>query len=245
MKDLAIDGTISIVTLRRKTESRVGEKMKKELYVSKFTMSLIMGGLFLAALLILFFFIRDKNRLAEVSEDYTYITARVCDVKEYERETSDDDKYYTYMITVKYRVDGENYLCSTNDEYPHYMGIGERMDVMYRMDNPADAYIAKRDLLTGKYLPYEKAGYMMIFLASLLIGFGMVCLSFLLENSRAQALLIGFGLLLMGVMGIFTGIVEGNFKMFWMGLFGAFGLLILFGNGFRSKEKREELENLP
>lgn len=216
--------------------------MTAKLYVKKSVIILLMIGLFAGAVLSVFFTLKNRFELADKSEKYIHILGNVVGIDEHE-SSDDESDHSTYTVTVGYRVDGEVYYCSTDDDYSEYVWVGDEMDVMYRTDDPADSYIAGKDFFTGKYLPYDSTSPIVIFIAGLLISFAMIFLAFIVGNSRAQVLLIGFGLLLMGLSGIFEGIAEGNSAMFFLIIFGAAGLLILFGNGFKSKKKREELQS--
>lgn len=218
--------------------------METKLYVKKPVILLLTLAFFAGAVLIIFFTLKNRYELADRSEEYTHIVGEVAEVGENKHESSDDDDdYSTYTVTVRYMVDGTGYFCSSDDDYRDYVYVGDKMDVMYRTDSPGDSYIAGKDFFTGKYLPYKSTSALVIVFAGFLFSFSMIFFAALIKKSRAQVLLIGFAFLLMGAVGIFDGIVDGNLEMFVMIIFGAIGLLILFGNGFKSKQKRKEIEN--
>ena len=83
-----------------------------------------------------------------------------------------------YLIEVEYYPDGSDrpYIYSHSDEDYQFMGSSTKIKVYYDEDDPHDCYIARKDPLTGLYLPAETNYYsaFCIALFPLIIGLYLI-----------------------------------------------------------------------
>ena len=82
---------------------------------------------------------------------------------------------YDYTIWVEYQSESDNYAFTLIDSSYTYEHIdkGDTLRVYYRKDNPDEAYAAKKDWLTRKYLPAENNYNIAIIIAEVLIVIGL------------------------------------------------------------------------
>lgn len=131
--------------------------------------------IFFGIILLLTSFVSRFAKASE-SDNYTLTTGTVTKVQmTKERSTSRRAGYsyvYRYNIWIDYKADGAwltdtLFLSNNIDE----MEVGEEVQVMYNNELSSKSYLAKKDWLTGKYLPAEP-GYDL--LAVIGIAFGLV-----------------------------------------------------------------------
>ena len=82
---------------------------------------------------------------------------------------------YDYTIWVEYQPEDEDYAFTLIDSsYTYeYIDKGDALRVYYRKDNPDEAYAAKKDWLTRKYLPVENNYNIAVIIAEVLIIIGL------------------------------------------------------------------------
>lgn len=93
---------------------------------------------------------------AQKSMEYVQVMGTVTSVTKIYTASPRNDQY-DYMTNVKYLIEGEqesNYISECYSSYK--FGQYEKVPVLYRKDNVEDAYVAKKDWVTGAYLPVDK-----------------------------------------------------------------------------------------
>ena len=108
----------------------------------------------LIAAAILFFSQHSRFVDAGNANQYRLIEGKVTDVTRHTHQ-SDDGTSYSYSAEVSYTVDGEHYTQETEDDFSRNP-YGDKMFVMYKPQNPSEGYVAEKDWMTGKYLPYSE-----------------------------------------------------------------------------------------
>ncbi len=217
--------------------------MKVTRNVSKPTIAIIGVVLLGIAVFLVGSTISEKKEYSEKLEDCSYTTAEVIECRKNKHKDSDGNTYYKYAIIAEYQVDSETYTIDSGEILDEEYDVGDEIDIIYENDNPKEAYIASEDGLLGEYLPYQVAGYGKLIGAAIVFMMSIVIFAFLFENSRVQVLMIGFAFTLSGGALIYFGIAIPMFGSMIIGaIMAGLGLLILFGNGFKSSKKRKELE---
>lgn len=76
---------------------------------------------------------------------------------------------YSYSIAVEYSPSGSNesYIVRDENDWYQFLRRGKTLRVYYDEDDPEDAHIAKKDWLTGLYLPAETNYYIAPYIALL------------------------------------------------------------------------------
>lgn len=82
---------------------------------------------------------------------------------------------YTYIVWVEYQPQGYPFAISISEENPKFnLSKGDEVIVLYQKSNVNKAYVAKKDWLTGFYLPENKSFTMPLVIAIVLIGMGFI-----------------------------------------------------------------------
>lgn len=199
------------------------------------------GGIILAVLST-----QSRFQAAADSVYYERTQGRIVKTYSYEHEDSDDNIYYTYSAEVSYDADNQTYRIETDDFYDSKPTRGKYVDVMYRIENPSDSYVAEKDWLTKKYIPMGKDSDMKLFASIFLcsfgvIAYGMLCVSKI--NAKAGYGMLGGGIFLIGVTGVAAGIITKNYPMLILIVFALAGGLVLYQT-FVGPVGRESKENL-
>lgn len=106
--------------------------------------------------------IDEKIEWAEMCKDYTITEGTVEEIEAHKHNRHKKGHtvaYYTYSIRVSYIREGTLYTHKTNDIFNSRQEINDIMYVMYNDKNyySSSAWVVKKDIFTGKYLPYEVA----------------------------------------------------------------------------------------
>lgn len=211
-------------------------------YVSKRTMWIIFSIIAVLSAASLYFGTIHRFTTLAKYKDYALVGAKVVSLEEYEHEDSDDNIYYRYSAVLTYQIDGTTYTKTTEDIFStdNVPEEGERIPILCHKGNPNDYVIAKYDWMTHSYLPLDNKGDVWLFTGLLLIGFALLIWGMAIDVDQMQGVLIGSGLLLMGIDGVVMGILCKNFKMFFLLIFGAVGVFILYRYLLVPKERRHK-----
>lgn len=185
------------------------------------TATLIIG------ILVAVFSTKSRFQAAADSVNYEKTQGRIVMTYSHQHEDSDDDTYYTYSADINFHVGSQEYFFETDDFYDSRPDDGDRVEVMYRESNPDDCYVAEKDWLTGKFIPAGKDSDMMIFLALFLFSFGFMLYGMQI-GGKVGGSMLGIGLLLIGIGGVFVGITSHIYPMFILIVFGLAGVLVLY-----------------
>ena len=163
-------------------------------------------------------------------ENYVQTDGRGFNIQEYEHEDSEDNIYWTYSAEIGYAANGKEYTKVTADIFSedNVPDVGEMVTVLYYHDNPDECVVAKYDWMSRTMIPQEDDGDSWLFVSLLLIGFTLIVLAMAIESDRTRELYLGCGLTLMGIDGIVMGIIMRNFLAFFLVIFGAVGVFVLY-----------------
>lgn len=80
-----------------------------------------------------------------------------------------------------------------------------------------------------------------LFIGAIFLAFGMITFALILPAGKIQGGFLGGGLLLIGIGGVYWGIVSKLFASFFLLIFGAIGVLVLHRTYIMSPEKQKQL----
>lgn len=175
------------------------------------------------------FNVHGRIKAAKNSKNYVMVTGTISrtDVKEF--EDSDDHEYEKYCASIDYKAGVVIYTYTTGYDYDNEPRIGKKVKLMYKENNPSKCYLPYKDWMTNKNIPKKYNTTVIIFMGMFLISIAMIMLAVLIGGKgKATEYLLGIALLLIGVSGIFTAIMDGQFGFFFLIIFGALGVFVLY-----------------
>lgn len=120
------------------------------------------------------------SRLADVRESMEYIqvmgrVTKVQTIAKWTRAGSRSTKLSSYCVWVNYQPQGYPLSQTITETYSDRLfSEGEAVPVLYRRGKVYKAYVAKKDWLTGAYLPVSKNYDVLLILSILLFDIGVV-----------------------------------------------------------------------
>ena len=94
------------------------------------------------------------------STEYVQVKGTVTAIqttKEWVRAGNRSFEVPSYIVWIEYPVEGYNYLEEISERYSsHILSKGDKVPVLYQKNATHKAYVAKKDWLTGSYLPINK-----------------------------------------------------------------------------------------
>ena len=100
-----------------------------------------------------------------------------CDTneKEWVRAGNRSFESLTYIVWIEYPIEGYNYLEEISERYSFDMfSEGDKVPVLYCKDATSKAYVARKDWMTGAYLPVDKYYNVPVIIAAILLGIGFL-----------------------------------------------------------------------
>lgn len=217
--------------------------MEVKVYASKSTLGLITLGCLILVFVFGYLGIGKRFEDAARIKDYRYADAEVKEVSKYERRDSDGDLDYDYAAVLEIQNGRETIEIETDVVFESEPDIGEKIPVLYTEteESEYDYCLAKKDWMTGSYVPENKDYDVHIFAAIFLLAFGLIVFALMLPSGKPQGVCVGGGLLLIGIAGIVLMIAAKKFGGVFLLLFGAAGVLVLYRTLFVSPEKQKQM----
>lgn len=140
--------------------------------------------LLLIVLLIVGINMYSRYRDIQRSKDYKYTVSM--ETKVTERSTKvGRRRSYEYSVWVKYSVDGDDmtYVFWDTDFSYEFLYDGQPLRVYYKEDDPENAYIAKKDWLTKKYLRADKSYNIPLVISGILL---IIAIYFFIDDTKPK-----------------------------------------------------------
>lgn len=162
--------------------------------------------------------IDDKFEWAEMCKDYTITEGTVEEIEAHRHNRhrkGHSIEYYTYSIRVSYIREGTLYTHKTNDIFRSRQEIKDIMYVMYNNKHyySYGVFVVKKDIFTGKYLPYEVADNKEIVLGCLCLMGALMLFSCLLPEILSWFIRC-FAMLQVAIFSIIGIIVDNKPKFY-------------------------------
>ena len=186
------------------------------------------------------FGIRMRNEAEQRSMEYCHVFGIVIDYKYAGSEGDDGNETYIYSVTIQYEA-GEEIITVVDEIRESEPEIGDNVDIMYNLENVKEYYIAKKDVISGKFFPTDYNGDGLLFTAALLFCFVLFLLALFIPSDKVAAIVVGLSLLLISVFGFAFAFILENLGLILTFPFGLFGIVILYVTIFppKGKAKRE------
>ena len=217
--------------------------MEVKVYASKPTLAMVTFGSIMIAIFFCYFGIGKRFEDVEEGRKYQFGNAVVKEVFKHERKDEDGDMDYQYSAVLELLNGREKIGIETGAIFEFKPDIGEKVPILYTEigESGYDCCLAKKDWMTGEFVPENKDYDVHIFAAIFFLAFGLIVFAMMLPSSKAQGACVGSGLLFLGIGGVFLIIAARNPGGVFLLLFGAIGVFLLHRTLFVSPEKQKQI----